>query len=160
MWPWSYMSAILNEVIRLRYEIQQLRSKQALHNELTTKSLKFLSTRLAYVGPVVFTQTGESDMGLKFKIVLPPTTAPDVVSGELAVKIDGGEPIITATAATDTEVSNDAFVGEDGATVELSYLLIDDAGNRSLPSTAVGTLTDTIAPPQPGQLAIVVTEEI
>lgn len=99
-------------------------------------------------------------MSLKFKVALPPITASDVVSGELSVKIDAGEPIVIATTKDQTEVVGGQLSGRDGATVELSYVLIDDAGNRSEPSVFVGQLLDTIAPPKPGELALAVTEEV
>ena len=98
-------------------------------------------------------------MGLKFQVAVPPPTASDVVKGELLVKIQGGEPILVVTEPGQVVVSDDRFVGSDGSTVELAYTLIDDAGNRSIPREAVVQLLDTIAPSQPGELSLSVTEE-
>lgn len=160
MWPWQYLSEILTQIRNTRIDIEILRVNQAANFDRINYSLKVLRMRTAYVGPLRITITGEENMSLKFKVGLPPVTAQDVVSGELSVRIDGGDPIVVATAPADTEVVHDSFTGADGATVEMSYVLTDDAGNPSQPSVAVGTLTDTIAPPQPGQLALTVTEEV
>lgn len=99
-------------------------------------------------------------MGLKFQVAVPPPTAGDVVKGELLVKINGGEAIVVATAVDQSMVEDDRFVGPDGATVELAYSLIDDAGNRSIPREFVAQLVDTFAPPQPGELSLTVVGEV
>lgn len=174
MWPWQYLSALLKSLAEVQAAVEaiakeqkrqgmmliDMRFDQRLNAQDFRASLKFLKTRAAYVGPLKIEVTGESEMSLKFKVALPPITASDVVSGELSVKIDSGEPIVIATTKDQTEVEDGQLSGRDGATVELSYVLIDDAGNRSEPSVFVGQLTDTIAPPKPGELALAVTEEV
>lgn len=174
MWPWQYLSVILKSLATIQATVESivaeqkrqastltdLRLDQRLNAQDFRASLKFLKTRAAYVGPLKIEVTGESEMSLKFKVALPPITASDVVGGELSVKIDAGEPIVIATTKDQTEVVDGQLSGRDGATVELSYVLVDDAGNRSDPSVFVGQLTDTIAPPKPGELALAVTEEV
>lgn len=174
MWPWQYFSAILKSLATLQATVGAIKQEQSLQSSLLATVrfnqridaadfravLKILKTRAIQVGPLHLSITGEENMSLKFKVGLPPATAADVVSGELSVRIDAGEPIVIATAKDQTEVVDGQLSGRDGATVELSYVLIDDAGNRSEPSVFVGQLLDTIAPPKPGELALVITEEV
>lgn len=160
MRAWRYLTSILSEIWQLRIELNEFHRRSIEEFSLVQKSLKSLTFRAVHIGPLTLTVTGESEMSLKFKVALPPITASDVVSGELSVKIDAGEPIVIATTKDQTEVVGGQLSGRDGATVELSYVLIDDAGNRSEPSVFVGQLLDTIAPPKPGELALAVTEEV
>lgn len=111
-------------------------------------------------GPITVLITGESDMGLIFKVSLPaePEGALDIASGELTVTVGAGEPSVIATAKG--QLSVDDLQGADGETVSASFVFVDDAGNRSVvPSTASAVLADTIPPADPGALAIEITGE-
>lgn len=94
---------------------------------------------------------------LKFKLVLPAPGASDVVSRKITVKI-GEQDVL------DAELSGDALEtaemsGVDNDPVVGSLVDVDDAGNMSPAREFSFVLVDSIAPPQPGELGIVVTGE-
>jgi hypothetical protein len=99
---------------------------------------------------------GENKM-LNFKLVLPPPSAADVVSVELKTRIGEADEVINQYPPSQAEV--DGFSGQDGDVVLVSLVDIDDAGNRSPAREQSFSLTDTIAPPQPGEIGMVVTGE-
>jgi hypothetical protein len=94
---------------------------------------------------------------IQFKVVLPEVADSDVVSRELSVKIGEGEPDVRIVAAGVVEV--EGFEGPQNAPVVLSLLDIDDAENRSEPSTLETVLADTFPPAKPGELSLVATGE-
>ena len=94
---------------------------------------------------------------LQFVLTLPPRTAADTMSRELSVSVGGGEIVVINPDIADTE--SEEFSGADNASVHAELIDIDDAGNRSQASILDAVLTDTIAPPQPGVMAIRVTGE-
>lgn len=97
---------------------------------------------------------------LNFAVGVPPFPSPsDVVKGELSVVIGENEPIVVDVDEATSEVSHPDFKGDDNVEVRLSYVHVDDAGNRSPESTATFALLDTIAPPQPGELGVRVIDE-
>jgi hypothetical protein len=96
---------------------------------------------------------------LKFELSLPSASATDVTSRMLTVTIEGGEPINLTLSGTETIVSNDLFIGNDNAAVDVSLADIDDAGNRSVSRDQSFVLLDTIAPPQPGEIGLRVISE-
>tara|TARA_R110000868_G_scaffold20153_7_gene85614 strand:+ start:7766 stop:8437 length:672 start_codon:yes stop_codon:yes gene_type:complete len=103
----------------------------------------------------------ESEMAgkLQFKVVLPVwPVGTDIESGELTVDVAG--VVLTVPVAMDqAEVTG--LEGDQDAAVDLSFVYIDDAGNRSAnPSVFSGTLVDNIAPQDAGTLGIEVTGEI
>jgi len=113
-------------------------------------------------GSLKITVIGESQMAnmLGFKIVLPelPPEPNDIVGGEVTVVIGGGDPQIIPTTKEQTEVID--LSGEQGAEVQVSFVYIDDAGNKSEEaSTLTETLVDTIPPATPGALGLAVTSE-
>lgn len=113
-------------------------------------------------GSLKITVIGESQMAnmLGFKIVLPelPPEPNDIVGGEVTVIIGGGEPQIIPTTKDQVEIVD--LSGEQGAQVQVSFVYIDDAGNKSEEaSTLTETLVDTIPPATPGALGLAVTSE-
>jgi hypothetical protein len=108
-------------------------------------------------GRLTLLTIGQNNMALKFKVVLPTELTPDVINRELTVTING-ETQVQNVAKETAEVGD--FEGPDGAIVELSLVDVDDAGNRSDASVLTTSLTDTIAPAKPGDLAMVVTAEV
>lgn len=97
--------------------------------------------------------TGETEMALQFKLVLPVAGASDVVSRKLTV--NGVEQ---AVAGDVLEVAG--FEGEQDSVVEGALVDVDDAGNESVARAFSFVLVDTIAPAQPGEVGLVVTDEV
>jgi hypothetical protein len=108
-------------------------------------------------GLVYVLVTSEESGMLKFKVKLSPPGAADVVGRELTVKVGDAEATTVTLAGDATESAE--MTGADNAVVSGSLTDVDDAGNRSESRLFEGTLTDTIAPPQPGELAIEITGE-
>lgn len=114
--------------------------------------------RLRQPGIVFVRMVSEGENGmLKFIIVLPTPGASDVVSRELNFKIGSGDPqTITLGGAA---LGTDELEGQDNDLIEGALVDIDDAGNRSEPRLFELILVDTIAPPQPGDVGLLVTAE-
>lgn len=97
---------------------------------------------------------------LKFELILPPISAHDVVSRLLSVKVGNGDLITLTPAPNELIIINDKFIGNDNDAVDVSLADVDDAGNRGVSRDQSFVLLDTIAPPQPGELGLIVTEEV
>lgn len=94
-------------------------------------------------------------MGLVYQLILPPPGAPDVVKRTLKSTVNGVEQ-------PDVDIVSDPFevTFADNDSVTLSIVDTDDAGNVSPPSEPFAfTATDTIAPPQPGQVGVSLLRE-
>lgn len=103
--------------------------------------------------------TSEENGVMKFKVMIPafPDPIGDVVKGELTVTADGSTNVMDV-AIGQTEVTD--LTAAEGTVAELSYVLVDDAGNKSpVPSVFNLPVADTIAPPSPGPLNAEVTGE-
>lgn len=104
---------------------------------------------------------GDANMDfISFEIVLPeePPKPNDIVSGELSVAVDGGTPQVYETDAGQEKV--EGLAAPQGSEVSLSFVYVDDAGNRSdTPSMLTLVLEDDVPPPSPGELGIVTTGE-
>lgn len=100
--------------------------------------------------------TREDGNVLIYTLQLPPAGAPDVVTRELSVYVNGGEaPRDVVPASDGMELS---FYDDDA--VRLVLVDVDDSGNRSEPSPALEFVaTDTIAPPAPGELGVTLARE-
>ncbi len=105
---------------------------------------------------------GEKTM-LKFAVGLPTIDAADPNASDidhrtLTVTIDAGAPIVTTvTDLTTTTVADPGYVGNVGSVVTASLVDSDASGNNSPQRDETATLTDTIAPPEPGEFQIGVT---
>lgn len=89
---------------------------------------------------------------LQYKITLPPPAVSDIVNRLLTVDGVGRDlPGDTLEAG--------GYEGDEGATVVASLIDTDNAGNLSPAREATFTLVDTISPPVPGELGLVVTGE-
>lgn len=109
-------------------------------------------------GKVLFhISQGEKNM-LKFCVCLPPKSASDVTTRELCVSINDGESVKKVVGGDTLHV--DEFVGEHGDSVTGYLVDIDGAGNRSQPSLFSFELLDTIAPPMPGDIGLMVLEQV
>lgn len=118
----------------------------------------FVYERPAMPGIIILLVTFQENEMLKFKLVLPAPGAADVVKRELSVKIADADAVLAELAADALEA--DGYEGQDDDAVEVSLVDIDDAGNRSEARVQTFTLADTIAPPVPGEIGLVVTAEV
>jgi len=126
--------------------------------ESCAKQLQAIKRCLYRPGKVEIKTKGRVDMAILFDVSLPPPGATDVVSRELFLTIDGAIVEVPLLPGNATIASG--FQGPQGATVGATLVDIDDAGNRSEPSPKlVATLQDTIPPPAPGELGLIVTGE-
>ena len=98
----------------------------------------------------------ENEM-LFFTLALPPAGASDVVKRQLVVTVGSGDTQTIDLNGTDT-VSPE-LSGADNDTVVGTLVDTDDAGNASPAREFSFVLTDTLAPPQPGELGITITRE-
>lgn len=108
-------------------------------------------------GKVFLLLKREEDSMLKFVLVLPEIGAADVVKRQVALQIGSEEPQNLEIGPDELETQE--FSGSDGDIVSGSLVEVDDAGNSSEPRDFEFVLTDTLVPPQPGQLGLRVTEE-
>jgi len=114
---------------------------------------------LAKPGIMKLAQTRQGDgKMLFFTLTIPPPGAADVVKRELTVKIGDAEPTVVELA-TDVVVSEEMSGNQDDV-VLASLVDTDDAGNVSPAREQSWTLTDTIPPPEPGELGLTVTREV
>lgn len=97
---------------------------------------------------------------LQFKLVLPavPAEPADIVGGKLSYKIGDAELVSADTAKDQVEVAG--LEGADGAEVVGLYAFVDDAGNVGEANPFSFVLADTIPPPAPGEVGLVVTGEV
>jgi hypothetical protein len=133
---------------------QILSSYSLLLNDLI-RILKYF--KLKKPGYVFLVQKTEGENGmLKFVLLLPTKSAPDVASRDLVVDIDG--QLTTLSLGADV-VESPEMMGNDNASVKGSLVDVDDAGNRSEAREFSFTLLDTFPPPQPGEVGVKVTGE-
>jgi hypothetical protein len=98
------------------------------------------------------TLLGEDNGMLRYQLIAPEPGAPDVVSRELTIVVNGVEEEVLEFAHPGDAPQ---FSVDDNAEVALTLIDTDDAGLRSTPSpTFTFTATDTIAPPAPGALGV------
>lgn len=122
----------------------------------TVSGSVFLSGAPAMPGVLEVIQTEKENDMLLFDVILPSPGAGDVVKRELTIARDGVDPIVLETDGDAAALSSKA---PQDSELTLTLVDIDDAGNRSEPRVQTVTLADTIAPPQPGEMGIVVTGE-
>jgi hypothetical protein len=108
-------------------------------------------------GPLSITLIQEDSDVLIYQINLPQPGATDVVKRELTIATPD-QPDSVMELAPDL-LAVEGQKGPQDAKIKLTLVDIDDAGNRSEPRIQEFTLTDTIAPPEPGEIGIAVTGE-
>lgn len=150
-----FLSRLTMAIIRLTDYVGELSFEVSQSTKELKRCRKVLSLRKP--GLVYVLVTSEESGMLKFKVVLPSPGAADVVVRELTVKI--GDAEATTVKLDGAAMESAEATGEDNTVVSGSLTDVDDAGNRSPVRLFEGTLTDTLAPPQPGELAIVITGE-
>ena len=130
---------------------------QALTKEVT-RLRKVIGLRKP--GLVFVRMVSEGNNGMsKFALVLPAPGASDVAGRELVFAVNGDEPV-TQTLPGSAEKS-DEFDAIESDIVAGTLVDIDDAtpANRSEPRFFELVLSDTIAPPQPGEVGAVMVSE-
>lgn len=113
-------------------------------------------------GPISLTLRSETMAGtIQYEVQLPewPGEDSDVASGELTVQVGDGEAQVIPVEKGAAKV--EGLSGPQDAAVKLSFVYVDDAGNRSaVPATFEGVLLDAIPPTDPGALGIAITGEV
>ena len=94
---------------------------------------------------------------LTYAVSAAASTAADAVSREVSLVINGAEPVVTVFAPTDTDLGQ--VTVPQNAEVSISVVDIDDAGNRSEPAVLSFTALDTLPPPAPGAVSVVLVSE-
>lgn len=106
-------------------------------------------------GPFQIIVFGQRGLSMLLEATLPAKTADDVVGYELTYTIDGGPPVVVNSAGEPIH-----FSAAEGSTVVATFVLIDDAGNRSEPGDPVTLVVeDRIAPGRPGVFNLSVVGE-
>lgn len=172
---WSWLSPTQKFYIQLLDQFEKLNVTQkkiadaserlATSSEsiavLTQDIVRLMKQSIGAPKPGSLNLVVESEMAgkLQFKVVLPvwPVGA-DIESGELTVDVAG---VVSTIPVAMDQAEVTGLEGDQDAAVDLSFVYIDDAGNRSAnPSVFSGTLVDNIAPQDAGTLGIEVTGEI
>ncbi len=100
---------------------------------------------------------GEDMTEFQVRVLLPATRPGDrVTAREMTVTIDGGTPAVATLAADAAQF--DVWAPED-STVKFSLVDLDAKGNRSTAREREAAVTDTVAPAQPGELAITTIDQ-
>jgi hypothetical protein len=94
---------------------------------------------------------------LTYEIVVAAPAVRDVVSREVTVLVDGlyNEPV----AYPGNAVNLGQITVPQDSKVIVSVTDVDDAGNRSEPATLIFTAVDTVPPPVPGGVSVVLVGE-
>lgn len=173
MWSWfspnqKYYIQLLEQFEKLNVtqkRIANASERLATSSESIATSthdiVRLMKQSIGAVKPGTLNLVVESEMAgkLQFKVLLPvwPVGA-DIVSGELTVDVAG---VVSTIPVVMDQVEVTDLEGDQDATVDLSFVYVDDVGNKSVnPSVFSGTLVDNIAPQDAGTLGIEVTGEI
>jgi len=94
---------------------------------------------------------------LTYSVVAASPSAPDVVSRELVVAVNGEvKPVVYFAGATTDLGTVDA---PQNSEVSLTLVDVDDAGNRSEPTSLVFVALDTLPPSAPGSIGVTLVGE-
>lgn len=94
-----------------------------------------------------------------YKFAFPPVAAADVAKRELTVSVNNGDPVVREF--TGQPILSDEFVFNLNDVGVATLRDVDGSGNKSDPSPSLSfTVTDTFAPPAPGQLGLVEGRQI
>lgn len=125
-------------------------------NKSILKVLRMRSPGLIFLRVTDKFKKGTKTM-LRFKLLLPAPGASDVVARKLVVVNGNNEPQQLDLPGDSLETLE--MEGQDNDVVSGTLEDIDDADNVSPAREFSFVLTDTIAPPQPGEIGLVVTGE-
>lgn len=94
---------------------------------------------------------------LTYSVVAASPSAPDVVSRELVVAVNGEvKPVVYFAGAT-TDLGT--VTAPQNSEVTLTLVDVDDAGNRSEPTSFVFVALDTLPPSAPGSIGVTLVGE-
>lgn len=148
--------ALANAVNTNTFELRLLRDEI----RKLTQSLK----RPRRPGVLMLQMTGEKvRVGmadkLTFNVVVPAEPVPtDVVRREAELSLpDGTTQTATLEGAGESRLG--PFEGDEGASVGVSVVNVDNAGNSGPPRQASFTLVDTIPPVAPGEIGLEIVSE-
>lgn len=96
---------------------------------------------------------------LTYRVSVGPVVDADVVTRELSVYVNGSDVAREVRAYEPTTIELGDVVVEQGSSVELRVVDIDDAGNRSEPAVLTFVAEDTLPPAQPGALGVTLVSE-
>lgn len=122
--------------------------------------LRCLLAEFTKPAPLYFSidQFGDNMARFKVRVLLPATRPADrVTSREVTITTNGGQPQVQTVAP---DAGQFDFFGNEGDSVSVSLVDLDQAGNRSAARNGTTTITDTIPPQQPGELAFTTIEEV
>jgi hypothetical protein len=94
---------------------------------------------------------------LIYAISAAPPVDSDVVERQLTIDVGSETPKVVTFPSGATNLGE--VQAEQGATVTLSLVDLDDAGNSSEPAVVEFVATDTIPPAQPGQFGVTLVRE-
>jgi len=94
---------------------------------------------------------------LIYAISAAPPVDSDVVERQLTIEVGTEAPKVVTFPSGATSLGE--VQAEQGATVTLSLVDLDDAGNPSEPAVVEFVATDTIPPAQPGQFGVTLVRE-
>ncbi len=96
---------------------------------------------------------------LTYRVSVGPVVDADVVTRELSVYVNGADVAREVRAYEPTVTELGDVLVEQGSSVELRVVDIDDAGNRSEPAVLAFVAEDTLPPAQPGSLGVTLVAE-
>lgn len=96
---------------------------------------------------------------LTYRVSVGPVVDADVVTRELSVYVNGADVAREVRAYEPTATDLGDVVVEQGSSVELRVVDVDDAGNRSEPAVLTFVAEDTLPPAQPGSLGVTLVSE-
>lgn len=96
---------------------------------------------------VDITKTGNESADIAYAVIIVDTTLAEL------------QRTVTLQVAADATQAG-PFYASDNTEARARFKYVDDAGNESAEALLVATITDTIAPSEPGPLAIRVTNEV
>lgn len=98
-------------------------------------------------------------MALVYSVSAGPVVDHDVVARRLTVTVDGVADVLPDFPA-DTTLFGEVITVPQDASVVLTLVDIDDAGNASEPAFVEFVALDTIPPAQPGSFGVTLVREI
>lgn len=135
MWPWSRRT-VLTELRRLAMRMRR------------PYAVRFMIVRKETLS-----------MALVYSVSAGPVVDADVVARRLTVTVDGVADVLPDFPAATTLFGEVITVPQD-ASVVLTLVDIDDAGNASEPAFVEFVALDTIPPAQPGSFGVTLVREI